>query len=99
MPIEGVGMWGTLYGFLALDRDGNTMRGLTFYDQKETPGLGGEIGQPEVAGAVARAQGLRRELGAAAHGDQGQRRARRRRIRTTSTGCPARRSPATASRG
>jgi hypothetical protein len=29
LPIEGVGMWGTLYGFIAIDRDGNTVRGLT----------------------------------------------------------------------
>ncbi len=47
LPIEGVGMWGTLYGFLALEPDGNTVRGLTYYDQKETPGLGGEIGNPK----------------------------------------------------
>ncbi|MEP7180732.1 MAG: Na(+)-translocating NADH-quinone reductase subunit C [Betaproteobacteria bacterium] len=46
LPIEGMGMWGTLYGFIALGRDGNTVRGLTFYEQKETPGLGGEIGNP-----------------------------------------------------
>lgn len=46
LPVEGVAMWGTVYGFIALDRDGNTVRGLTFYDQKETPGLGGEIGNP-----------------------------------------------------
>jgi len=46
LPIEGMGMWGTLYGFLAMDRDGNTVRGLTFYEQKETPGLGGEISNP-----------------------------------------------------
>jgi Na+-transporting NADH:ubiquinone oxidoreductase subunit C len=46
LPIEGVGMWGMLYGFLSLDRDGNTVRGLTFYEQKETPGLGGEISNP-----------------------------------------------------
>jgi Na+-transporting NADH:ubiquinone oxidoreductase subunit C len=46
LPVEGMGMWGTLYGFIAIDRDGNTIRGLTFYDQKETPGLGGEIGNP-----------------------------------------------------
>jgi Na+-transporting NADH:ubiquinone oxidoreductase subunit C len=46
LPIEGAGMWGTLYGFISMDRDGNTVRGLTFYDQKETPGLGGEIGNP-----------------------------------------------------
>ncbi|MEO8509382.1 MAG: Na(+)-translocating NADH-quinone reductase subunit C [Betaproteobacteria bacterium] len=47
LPIEGIGMWGTLYGFLAIDRDGRTIRGLTFYDQKETPGLGGEISNPQ----------------------------------------------------
>lgn len=47
LPVEGVGMWGTCYGFIALDRDGNTVRGLTFYEQKETPGLGGEIANPK----------------------------------------------------
>ncbi len=47
IPIEGLGMWGTVYGFLALAPDGNTVRGLTYYDQKETPGLGGEIGNPK----------------------------------------------------
>ncbi len=47
LPVEGVAMWGTVYGFIALDRDGNTVRGLTFYDQKETPGLGGEISNPK----------------------------------------------------
>jgi Na+-transporting NADH:ubiquinone oxidoreductase subunit C len=47
LPIEGAGMWGTLYGFIAVEADGNTVRGLTFYDQKETPGLGGEIGNPK----------------------------------------------------
>jgi len=46
IAIEGLAMWGTVYGFLALDRDGITIRGLTYYDQKETPGLGGEIGNP-----------------------------------------------------
>lgn len=47
LPIEGMGMWGTMYGFLAIARDGNTVRGLTFYEQKETPGLGGEIANPK----------------------------------------------------
>lgn len=46
LPVEGVGMWATLYGFVSLDRDGNTIRGLTYYDQKETPGLGGEVSNP-----------------------------------------------------
>jgi Na+-transporting NADH:ubiquinone oxidoreductase subunit C len=47
LPIEGGGMWGTVYGFLALEPDANTVRGLTYYDQKETPGLGGEISNPK----------------------------------------------------
>lgn len=46
IAVEGLGMWGTMYGFLALGPDANTVRGLTYYDQKETPGLGGEIGNP-----------------------------------------------------
>jgi Na+-transporting NADH:ubiquinone oxidoreductase subunit C len=47
IAVEGLGMWGTIYGFLSLDRDANTVRGLTYYDQKETPGLGGEIANPK----------------------------------------------------
>jgi Na+-transporting NADH:ubiquinone oxidoreductase subunit C len=47
LPIEGYAMWGTVYGFIALEPDGNTVRGLTYYDQKETQGLGGEIGNPK----------------------------------------------------
>ena len=47
IPVEGLGMWGTIYGFLALDRDANTVRGITYYDHRETPGLGGEIGNPD----------------------------------------------------
>jgi Na+-transporting NADH:ubiquinone oxidoreductase subunit C len=46
ISVEGLGMWGTIYGFLALAPDANTVLGLTYYDQKETPGLGGEIGSP-----------------------------------------------------
>jgi Na+-transporting NADH:ubiquinone oxidoreductase subunit C len=44
IPVEGIGMWGTLYGFLAIERDTTTISGLTYYDLKETPGLGGEAG-------------------------------------------------------
>ncbi|MCK5551203.1 MAG: FMN-binding protein, partial [Hyphomicrobiaceae bacterium] len=39
----GKGLWGTLYGFIALDADLNTVKGLTFYEHKETPGLGAEV--------------------------------------------------------
>jgi Na+-transporting NADH:ubiquinone oxidoreductase subunit C len=46
VAVEGLGMWGTVYGFLSLDRDAVTVRGLTYYEHKETPGLGGEIGNP-----------------------------------------------------
>lgn len=46
LPIEGYGLWGTLYGFLALDSDGNTIRGITYYQHKETPGLGAEVDNP-----------------------------------------------------
>ena len=43
LPISGKGLWSTLFGFLALDKDKNTVKGITFYKHKETPGLGGEV--------------------------------------------------------
>lgn len=46
LPIEGYGLWGTLFGFLSLDADIQTVVGLTFYSHKETPGLGGEVDNP-----------------------------------------------------
>ena len=46
LPVEGLGLWGTLYGFVALEGDLRTVRGLTFYEHKETPGLGGEVDNP-----------------------------------------------------
>lgn len=42
-PISGKGLWSTLYGYLALEPDAKTVRGLTFYKHGETPGLGAEI--------------------------------------------------------
>ena len=47
LPIEGIGLYGTLYGFVALDRDLTTIRGLAFYENRETPGLGGEVDNPK----------------------------------------------------
>lgn len=47
LPIEGIGLYGTLYGFVALDRDLATIRGLAFYENRETPGLGGEVDNPK----------------------------------------------------
>lgn len=47
LPIEGKGLWSTLYGFIALDADDlNTVKGITFYQHGETPGLGGEVDNP-----------------------------------------------------
>jgi Na+-transporting NADH:ubiquinone oxidoreductase subunit C len=46
LPVYGKGLWATMYGFLALDRDLKTVRGFTFYEHGETPGLGGEIDNP-----------------------------------------------------
>lgn len=49
--IRGYGLWGTMYGLLALEPDLNTIKGLNFYEHMETPGLGGEIQNPNwVAG-------------------------------------------------
>jgi Na+-transporting NADH:ubiquinone oxidoreductase subunit C len=42
-PISGYGLWSTIYGYMALDRDLVTIIGVTFYDHGETPGLGGEV--------------------------------------------------------
>lgn len=46
LPIYGRGLWSTMYGFMALDRDLKTIRGFTFYEHGETPGLGGEVDNP-----------------------------------------------------
>lgn len=43
LPVYGKGLWSTLYGFLALQADGRTVAGITFYEHGETPGLGGEV--------------------------------------------------------
>jgi Na+-transporting NADH:ubiquinone oxidoreductase subunit C len=46
LPIRGYGLWGTLYGYISLDADLNTVKGIEYYDHKETPGLGGEVDNP-----------------------------------------------------
>ncbi|MEX0818315.1 MAG: Na(+)-translocating NADH-quinone reductase subunit C [Pirellulaceae bacterium] len=46
LPVRGMGLWGTLYGFVSIDSDLRTIRGLTFYQHSETPGLGGEVDNP-----------------------------------------------------
>lgn len=47
LPVRGPGLWGPLYGFLALQGDLNSVSGLGFYEHKETPGLGGEVDNPK----------------------------------------------------
>lgn len=44
--VRGYGLWGTMYGLLALESDLNTVKGLNYYQHTETPGLGGEIQNP-----------------------------------------------------
>ncbi|MBM4205466.1 MAG: Na(+)-translocating NADH-quinone reductase subunit C [Gammaproteobacteria bacterium] len=46
IPVRGYGLWGTLFGYLAIDSDLTTVSGLGFYEHKETPGLGGEVDNP-----------------------------------------------------
>ncbi|MEG3766026.1 Na(+)-translocating NADH-quinone reductase subunit C [Alteromonas sp. 14N.309.X.WAT.G.H12] len=47
LPVHGSGLWDLMYGFLAVDADGQTVRELIYYQQSETPGLGGEVQNPE----------------------------------------------------
>jgi Na+-transporting NADH:ubiquinone oxidoreductase subunit C len=47
LPFEGVGLWSTIYGFIALSADLSTVRGITFYEHAETAGLGALISDPE----------------------------------------------------
>lgn len=46
LPIQGAGLWATMYGFLAVENDGKTARGLQFYEHGETPGLGDGVDKP-----------------------------------------------------
>ncbi len=43
LPISGPGLWSTMRGYLALAPDGNTIKGIRFYEHRETPGLGDKI--------------------------------------------------------
>ena len=47
LPIKGYGLWSTLYGFIALESDLQTVAGIGFYEHTETPGLGGEVDNPK----------------------------------------------------
>ena len=47
LPVYGKGLWSTMYGYLALEADGRTVRGLRFYEHAETPGLGDQVEKAE----------------------------------------------------
>lgn len=46
LPVYGYGLWSTMYALLALEADGRTVAEISFYDQRETAGLGGEVANP-----------------------------------------------------
>jgi len=43
LPVRGKGLWSTMYAYVAVDADLTTVRGVSFYEHGETPGLGGEV--------------------------------------------------------
>ncbi|WP_041955325.1 Na(+)-translocating NADH-quinone reductase subunit C [Vibrio parahaemolyticus] len=46
IPVHGNGLWSMMYAFVAVETDGSTVSGITYYEQGETPGLGGEVENP-----------------------------------------------------
>ena len=62
LPVYGYGLWSTLYGFIAVEEDGNTIYGLQFYEHAETPGLGAEVDNPRWK-ALWQGKALRTEAG------------------------------------
>lgn len=65
-PLSGQGLWGPIRGYIALERDGITIAGITFYDHQETPGLGAEIEQDwfqaQFRGKTVYAEGERKRI-------------------------------------
>lgn len=47
IPVSGFGLWDAIYGYIAIASDGVHVLGTTWYEQKETPGLGAEIASSE----------------------------------------------------
>nr|WP_239558971.1 Na(+)-translocating NADH-quinone reductase subunit C [Morganella morganii] len=47
LPVYGSGLWSVMYAFVAIDVDGITSEGITYYQHGETPGLGGEVDNPQ----------------------------------------------------
>lgn len=47
IPVNGFGLWDAIYGYLAVEPDGETVIGISWYEQKETPGLGANIAEED----------------------------------------------------
>lgn len=47
LPVYGYGLWSTMHGLIAVYPDGRHAQALSFYEQRETAGLGGEIANPK----------------------------------------------------
>lgn len=50
IPINGYGIWSTLYGFVSVDYNNgkfDKFKNINFYEHAETPGLGGEVDNPK----------------------------------------------------
>lgn len=47
LEMRGSGLWSMMYAFVGLETDLNTVKSVIYYDQGETPGLGGEVENPK----------------------------------------------------
>lgn len=46
LNVRSKGLWATMFGFIALEADAKTVKGFAYYAHGETPGLGGEVDNP-----------------------------------------------------
>lgn len=45
IPVNGLGLWGPIYGYISIKSDAKTVLGISWYQQGETPGLGANISE------------------------------------------------------
>ena len=62
IPMQGNGLWGPIWGYLAIAADGKTVVGVTFDHKSETPGLGGEITTEKFQGQFAGKQIMENDI-------------------------------------
>ncbi len=58
MALHGAGLWGPLWGYISVDSDKNTIYGVNFSHQGETPGLGAGIRRSAISSKVRRSSSL-----------------------------------------